>query len=149
MDSAFNELKSFGDRVIVNDTISALWIESLLISELEKSILHTYFYEVASTDDIAMRIDISKSTEDDVIATIHLENDAKERLLQCFSLYRYSTYYWDSFEGYEGMSPWSQFVDALISQGCVEGHFTGSGIDVSCSGAAYFIGSLGSALADF
>jgi hypothetical protein len=101
-----------------------------------------------STDNIQLRVALSKVMEVAVKNSWLFNSASKERLLTTFAIFRHSTVYWSDFDGYAGLSSFSEAVDALVAEWCMDGTIAPSGYDVSCPGVANQIGSAVSAVFD-
>jgi hypothetical protein len=148
LEDALSSTTDFISAVIQNGELNYNWINSLNIPFLEKGTLTLYFQTMYSTDNIQLRVALSKVMEVAVKNSWLFNSASKERLLTTFAIFRHSTVYWSDFDGYAGLSSFSEAVDALVAEWCMDGTIAPSGYDVSCPGVANQIGSAVSAVFD-
>ena len=146
-EGALQTITRYSSGVISNDQLNYDWMNSLNVSFVERQTLALYFTSVYSTDNINLRVALSKVIEVAVKNSFFYNGASKERLLSCFSIFRHSTVYWDDFDGYAGLNPYSAAVDALVAFGCV---YMGewNGFDIGCPGVAGGIAAVVSAVFD-
>lgn len=148
MEAALSSTTDFISAVISNGELNYNWINGLAIPFLEKQTLIVYFQTMYSTDNIELRVALSKVIEVSVKNSWLFNSASKERLLTSFSIFRHSTVYWSDFDEYAGLSPFSEAVDALVAEWCMDGTIGVEGYDVSCPGVANQVGSAVSAVFD-
>lgn len=129
------------------NNISNDWINSLSSPFFEKQTLKLYFLSVSSSDNLQLRIAISKVIESAVKESPFYSSESKRRLLTLASIFRYSSSYWTDFGNStpQEIDIFSKF-DAAIAERCMDGTYMPDGYDVSCSGIANQVGSLYSAV---
>lgn len=145
---AENTVTNFVNTVLPNGEPDYEWFNTLDISKLEKDILVTYFQNMYSTNDIDLRIEMSKVVERIVADNATLSTDSKERMLIQFAIFRHSSHYWENFDDYAAVGPFAAYCDAVMMDLCLSGDFMPGGIDLSCSGSAYQFSQLFSAVVD-
>lgn len=149
INAALSSTSEYFEAVVENGEVSETWINSLSIPNLEKQTLNLYFATMYGTNDIQLRVNLSKGMELAVKNSFLHSSASKERLLTTFAIFRHSTVYWSTFDGYAGLSPLSEAIDALVAEWCMDGTISSpSGYDISCPGVANGIGAAVSAIFD-
>jgi len=108
-----------------NGYYQSSFVDNLIgISEEEKEVLNSYFSALKSVENLEERIEYSKYLEG-VILSSNFEKVAKNRMLRTFSIFRYSTFYWDNYwlmqAGTQNGGGMTDLVDALAEYWATHG----------------------------
>jgi hypothetical protein len=95
LDSLILNLFLMASNIYSSEGYNSSFINSLSqISATEKEIINQYFDHMAQLSDYRNRVALSKEVEAFVIKESSLSSPIKDRVLSCFAVYRYSTYFW-------------------------------------------------------
>lgn len=117
----------FVDYITTSGGFDVSYFDQFQTDSLVKVYLKDYFTLILTYGDLCERVSESINFEDDVINDSNLTSAQKERLLMVFSVYRHSTYLWETdLVAYR--TDLSDIYDAIATDYCIDN------CDVSCAG---------------